>query len=246
MIKIAAVSYINTLPFIYGILNSGYLSRKEFVLERKIPSLCSKAFLNKESDIVLVPSGSINNIDEAEIITNYGIASFKHVKSVVLASDRPLQEVNKILLDYQSVTSVKLLEVLIKQFWKINISFVAGSEGYEERIIGETAGLIIGDRAMEYSSNFKYVYDLSYNWWEFTGLPFVFAFWAKTKPIDLDFLHRFNLAIKWGVERKLESLVFEKSLKYDLYREYLSKNICFELNEKQIEGLKQFYSYMNV
>ncbi len=243
MIKITAVSYINTLPFIYGILNSGFLSKNEFVLERKIPSLCAYDYINKKSDIVLVPSGCFEAFPERHIITNYGIASFKNVKSVIVVSHKPLQELQKIILDYHSTTSVKLLQILLKNHWKIKIDLVQGTEGFEKQIQNKTGALIIGDKALQLIDNYKYVIDLSYAWWEFTGLPFVFAFWVKTKNIDSDFLFRFNKALKWGIEHKLDSLTTNNN--YNLH-DYLNNNILYNIKSKEIKGLKHFYSFLKL
>ena len=52
-IKISAVSYLNTLPFIYGLEHSGLLSTVE--LSRDIPSECARKLLAGEVDVGLVP-----------------------------------------------------------------------------------------------------------------------------------------------------------------------------------------------
>ncbi len=247
MIKIAAVSYINTLPFIHGILNSGFLSNNEFILERIIPSLCTHNYINKLSDIVLVPSGCfIRYPEKHNIITNYGIASFKNVKSVIIVSQKPINDLQKIILDYQSTTSVKLLQILLKHYWKRNVDLVDGTEGFEKNVQNQVGALIIGDKALEFLHNFKHCYDLSYTWWELTKLPFVFAFWAITKNINEDFVNRFEKALKWGIEHKLESLTIYSSEKYDLFADYLNNNIIYNIKSKEVEGLKHFYKYLNL
>lgn len=246
MINITAVSYINTLPFIYGITQSGFLRPDEYRLERAYPSLCTKAFFDGSADIVLVPSGSFDVFPAESIITPFCIAAKKEVLSVLLLSNVPIQDVRQILLDYQSTTSVKLLKLLIKYWWKIDVAFIPDVEGYENNIKDNTAGLIIGDRALALSKHFSYVYDLSLEWCKLTQLPFVFAFWAKTRHIDSDFLLRFEQSLQWGVEHKTESLSLSSTIdtNHEAYIDYLHHHIHFVLDEETKQGLIKFYDLL--
>lgn len=246
MINITAVSYINTLPFIYGITQSGLLSSDEYRLVRAYPSLCTKAFFDGTADIVLIPSGSFGEFPNENIITPFCIAANKEVLSVLLLSNVPIQDVRQILLDYQSTTSVKLIKLLIKHWWKIDVALIPATDGYEENIKDNTAGLIIGDRALALSSQFDYVYDLSLEWWNMTQLPFVFAFWAKTRNINPDFLHRFEKSLQWGVEHKIESLSLCSTIvsNQQTYIDYLDRHIHFVLDDKAKQGLIRFYDLL--
>jgi chorismate dehydratase len=244
MIKIVAVSYVNTLPFIYGILNSNYLDKKEYELIKCIPSKCAELYLKKEADIVLVPSGTFDSFQENNIITNYCISAYKEVKSVILASQNPINQLSKIILDYQSITSVRLIKILLKYHWKLNIELIDSYTGYENDIKNDYGGVIIGDRALFNSNNFNYIYDLSLEWWKMTNLSFVFAYWAKTKDLPIDFLNRFNMALMWGVKNKKDSLQLISKNNDTLLYNYLKNNIIYELNSENINSLKKFYEYL--
>ncbi|MCX7862185.1 MAG: hypothetical protein N2449_04260 [Bacteroidales bacterium] len=241
MIKIVAVSYVNTLPFIYGITQSGMLNSKEYELIRLYPSLCTNAYYEKNADIILIPSGSFAQYPQNDIITSFCIAGYKHVQSVLLVAQKPIDQLKAIWLDYQSTTSVKLLQLLLLNHWKISPTLLSASEGFEQNIYHDTGGLIIGDRALELSSYFEYVYDLSYEWWKYTQLPFVFAYWVKTKDIDMEFLNRFEQALKWGVEHKHQSLALHSTFIPPYYYTYLDSYIQFELNNINKLGLIKFY-----
>ena len=185
-IKISAVSYQNTIPFLYGMENSEFIDRNTCV-SLDIPKL-----LDNEVDIGLVPIAILPQLSEFEIITDYCIGAEGDVKSVLLLSDVPLNKIEKVYLDYQSRTSVNLLIVLAQNFWKINPVFKHARPGYESEITGKTAGVVIGDRTFALKKNYKYAYDLAGEWTKFTGLPFVFACWVSNKKIDFDFIKQFN------------------------------------------------------
>lgn len=240
MINIAAVSYINTFPFIYGIENSGILGNSEYKLNKIYPSLCSKAFKEKQADIVLMPSGTITDFDESIIIKGTCIGAIGKVKSVMLFSHKPIESIKTIILDYQSTTSVKLVKILAKYYWKKTFEFLSSEKGYEENIAGDTAGLIIGDRALDLLNKYEYIYDLATEWYHFQQLPFVFAYWAKTGAIDTVFIEKFNKALSWGLEHKKDALT--ANLRFDkFFLDYLENDINYNLDEKKVEGLKAFY-----
>ena len=64
--RIAAVSYLNTIPFIYGIEHEGNL-RAELLLSP--PSLCAKNFAEHKADIALVPAAAVPSLADAQVVT---------------------------------------------------------------------------------------------------------------------------------------------------------------------------------
>ena len=237
MIKITAVSYLNTLPFIYGILHSGFLDSNEFVLNRQMPALCSEAFNRKEADIVLVPSGNFSFFPQEHIITSFCIGAYKKVKSVLLVSQKPVSQLKTILLDYQSTTSIKLIKILATYYWKQPFTYIQTIDNYENSIQGDTGGIIIGDRALSLANNYAYTYDLAEIWWKLTQLPFVFAFWAKTHTISDDFLARFDKALEWGVNHRFDSLSLLSTHPTTEHVTYLEQCISFVFNTAFKNGL---------
>lgn len=242
-IKISVVSYLNSLPFIYGIEQSELA--KEIFLERDTPSLCAEKLLNNKTDIGLVPVAVLPKLKNYILLSDYCIGAEGPVKSVALFSNTPLQKIKKILLDHESRTSIQLTQVLAKHFWKINVEWINADKNYETQISGSTAGLIIGDRALQQKNKFKYTYDLAEEWIKFTGLPFVFACWATNKNLPDGFIKKFNTAIQYGVNNKNKSL---DSFAHSFINEkqavaYITKHISYDLNEQKKKGLKIFLNY---
>ena len=71
-------------------------------------------------DIALVPIAIIPQLSYSKIISSYGIASNGAVDTVCLFSQRPLNEIETIILDYHSRTSNELVKLLCSHYWKIN------------------------------------------------------------------------------------------------------------------------------
>lgn len=236
-IKVGAVSYLNTKPLLYGIENSELLQEIELSLE--YPSALARKLQNNEIDLALLPVAAMNEIAGSRIISDYGIAANGPVASVCLFSAAPLEEIETVYLDYQSRTSVRLVQLLFKEYWRKSVAFQPAGEDYIEKIGGESAGVIIGDRALQKLSDFPFVYDLAEAWKSFTGLPFVFAAWIANKELPTDFLNRFNAANAKGLDHLDEVVQSHPFPDYDLNK-YFRENIQYYLDDQKKMGLRLF------
>lgn len=239
-IRISAVSYLNTRPFVYGLQHSDLINRIELSLD--IPSLCATKLTTDLADIGLIPVVAIADVPNAQIISNYCIASSGKVRTVVLLSNVPLPEITNIVLDYQSRTSVQLVRILAKYFWKINPVWENGQQGYIESSIDKnTAIVVIGDRVFETEKRFAYCYDLGEAWKNFTGFDFVFACWIANKPIDIEFVSEFNMALADGL-LQLEEVIDECEKIYPDYqlKDYFYKNLSLVFDDSKRKGLELF------
>lgn len=228
-IKVGAVSYLNTKPLIYGFEQGSMKDEIELIFD--YPANIAALLTQNKIDIGLVPVATIPLLKEHHIVSDYGIASDGEVASVCLFSNVPLQEIKTILMDYQSRTSVALLNILLKEHWNINPAMIAGIANYENEIAGTTAGLVIGDRALVQRLKSKYIYDLGTAWKEMTGLPFVFAAWVSNCVLSPDFIAAFNHANEYGLKHLDEVLSQNQFSAFDL-KAYYTRYIQFRLNEE--------------
>lgn len=244
-IKVSAVSYLNTIPFRYGMENSPELLER-IELSRDIPSRCASKLENGEAEVGLIPVAAIPQIKAAEVISDYCIGATGKVHTVLLCSQVPLNEISSIQLDYQSRTSVALCKILCKEHWKISPEFKLAEPGYENKLEGNEAGVIIGDRTFFLDSNYPFQYDLSEAWFEMTGLPFVFATWVSNKKMSDDFLHHFNKALKFGLEHIQEAIDAQDNinLEPEVLQTYLNKQIEYKLDEPKKKAMALFLDYL--
>ena len=236
-IRVGAVSYLNTRPLLYGLKRSGLMERIDLVEE--YPSRIAAMLLNDEIDVGLVPVAIIPLLKESHIITDYCIGAVGEVASVALFSEVPVEEVTKVLLDYQSRTSVNLAKVLLREYWKREVILEDAKEDFRSQIGGTTAGIVIGDRALEQRNTSKYTYDLASAWIDLTGLPFVFAAWVANKPLGEDFEDAFNRANGYGISHINEVVSEISYLGYDLTK-YYTENISYQLTDEKRKGLALF------
>src|SRR5215208_8428675 len=111
-IRVAAVSYLNTKPLLYGIKNHPLINRMELVED--YPARIARMLIDDEVDLGLIPVASTAKLKNWSIVSDYCIGSDGPVASVCIFSDVPMEEIERIYLDYQSETSVKLARILLK------------------------------------------------------------------------------------------------------------------------------------
>ena len=243
-IKISIVSYLNSKPFVYGIEHSGILN--EINLQLDTPSVCAKKLIDGKVDLGLIPVAVLPLLKEKYIISDYCIGAVGKVASVILYSNVPLNQITSVLLDYQSRTSVTLVKVLAEKFWKIAPEWVPASVGFENKIEGTIAAVVIGDRTFALENKYKYAYDLAEEWQKFTALPFVFACWVANKKLTDTFIKTFNSALKYGIDNRnplIKELFASGNYSMDIDT-YLNKNIDYDYNSSKKEALELFLSYM--
>ena len=242
-IRVGAVSYLNTKPMLFGLVNGPIKDEIELILD--YPARLIEMLKTGTIDIGLVPVGALPELGEYHIVSDYCIGTEGEVASVAVFSQVPMEEIDTVLLDYQSRTSVKLCKLLFEKHWKKNVRFVdAKDEHYIEEIKGTTAGLIIGDRALAFRGKSKYIYDLGLGWKELTGLPFVFAVWVSSKNLDTEFIKSFSGSTALGLLNLDEIKQHNSFSSYDL-DVYYSKNISYTLTDEKRKGLEEFLRLMN-
>ncbi len=242
-IRVSAVRYANTYPFIYGLTESGF--DRKVILETDHPADCAAKILSGRADLGLIPVAVIPLMKESFIIGDYCIGANDRVRTVQLMSNTEFDRIDTVYLDYRSRTSVSLVKVLAMNKWKVPMKWVNTSEGFDFKgITANEAVVLIGDQCFEFEKEFSEKIDLAKEWKEFTGLPFVFACWTANKLLCKGFIREFNSALEMGV-RDIDSVVEKfgnsSSINGRELKTYLTENIDFEFNDEKKKGMNLFF-----
>lgn len=237
-IRVGTVNYLNTKPLEYGLKRPPMSEMIELVED--YPAHLADMLLKDQVDVGLIPVAIIPKLSEYYIVGDYCIGTEGEVASVCLFSEVPVEQVRKIYLDYQSRTSVALLKVLMREHWKIKPELVmASDENYRNEIKSDTAGLVIGDRALAQRKKSTFIYDLGSEWKNMTGLPFAFAAWISTRKIPEDFIEIFNKANAYGVEHIDEVIAANSFDHYDL-KKYYTHHLNYFLDGDKKKAIQLF------
>lgn len=237
-LRVGIVNYLNTKPLIYGLERPPIRDLIEIV--GAYPSKVAQMLANDEIDVGLIPVAFLPELTSYHIVGNYCIGTEGEIASVCLFSEVPMDQIEKVYLDYQSRSSAALLRYLMKEYWGIRPEIVqAEDESYRTRIKGTTAGLVIGDRALEQRKISTFIYDLGSEWRAITGLPFVFAAWVSKHRLPDDFVKLFDEANEMGLHL-IDKIVSETpSPLYDL-KKYYTLHLSYNLNEAKRKSMAKF------
>lgn len=254
-IRVAAVSYLNTIPFIYGLRSSSYLSEK-IELMLMPPAECARSYRNGEADIVLMPVGAMNNNDLNYLCCNWCLGAEASVESVLLVSKSPFKELSSIYIDTESCTSALMVKMLAKHHWHIEVNFhhTINPDRLNDYILlaEEKKGvglLLIGDKTFQIASKFEYRYDIASEWRSMTGLPAIFACWLTKDTIAEDIIKAFDEAMKYGVENIDDAITFSnRNITHKELRRvkrYLTKCISYKFDSDKRSALDLYFRYRN-
>lgn len=254
LLRIAASTYLNSAPLVYSFAEGLKRDRIAF-LGDTAPARCAEMLESGACDAALIPVIEYQRIPRLLIVPGVAVASERRVRSVLLASRRPLDQVQRVALDTSSRTSQALLRILCRYRYGIEPDFVQRTPDpfvtCENMFEGSDAALVIGDPAMQLAASADElgvdIYDMAEEWRALTGLPFVFAVWAVSEEAS----RRFPDLARLFVEAKDEGVAARELLAARYAAElglpptdllaYLHENVSFDLNEEKIAGLNRYF-----
>lgn len=240
--RLGAVSYLNSKPLVEDLAQLC----PEYDIRLDYPSALARDLANGELDVALVPSIEYFRQPGCEIVSDACVAARGPVLSVKLYSRVPLADLKTLALDEGSRTSATLVRVLLAERFGVvpELSPLPLNRPWQQS--SAQAMLVIGDRAISAPrESFPVVWDLGQEWWDWTGLPFVFAMWVARHGLELNGLEdRLSEARDRG-EARLEEIAAREAPQLDLPVEvavaYLRRNLYFRLNSAERRGLQLFH-----
>jgi len=265
-LNIGRIPYANLYPIFYYLDNK--CNRSEYKYVKGVPSKLNQ--LLREGELDISPSSSIEylkNKNRYLVLPWFSISSSGPINSIFLFSNYPMNELGgkKIAVTSESATSTALLKIIMKEFLFMKCSFEPVTRGSVKSLLSEfSAVLHIGDTAMAEARKVKsgsvsvtkketYIYDLGEFWYQYTGLPFVYALWVVRKK---------NMSLKKDLIKQLSrdltdannfaSKNFSKIAKTAPQKKWLSEKelvdywekISYGFTEKHLDGLNMFEKYI--
>ncbi len=253
-LRISAISFLNTAPLMWDFEHGESAERlkEHFDISYTVPSRCAEELKAGLADIGIIPAATYTTIPGLVVIPDISIASKHAVRSILLISKVPVEKIRSVATDDSSRTSAALVEIFLKKFVGIDPGFRRQKPNLEEMLQWHDAGLIIGDPALQAKTGGYYVYDLAEQWRNWTGRPFVFAFWAVRKAALAEISSELNIAqiFQQSRDHGLQHIpeiaaqwAPKLALSRELIAEYLEENIDYTLDCENLDGLRLFYRY---
>ncbi len=233
MLRLAEIPYLNCYPFYWN----RNIRNGKIVWVRASPKKLGAMAKKKKIDagpISLVDSFLIEK--DFEPLGNFGIAVKNLAKSVLLFSKNPIHSLqgHTIGLTSDSVTSIKLLQFLIKKRYRLKVKYRVGFKDSDDAqiYIGDLALKKFAEHSKKLSKRFPYVTDLGEEWQTWKKLPFVFARWMVRKDLPNE---EKNLLAKW----LNQNIITAPNLKNSSQQTYLD-GFCYRLGPKELKAIQTF------
>ena len=251
-LRISAISYLNTAPLMWDFEHSN--AGHDFDISYTLPSACARALQAGTADIGIIPAAAYAQVPGLVILPGVAIASRRPVRSILLVSRVPADQIRSVALDTSSMTSVALTRILFEKWLGGGRTFTSMSPDIESMLARHDAGLVIGDPALQIDRSRYLTLDLAEEWIRYTGKPFVFAFWAvrraalhESAPLQ-DLAAVFQQSRDHGLEpASLHHIASEWSPRLKISEadvlSYLTESIYYQLDAPCLEGLRLFYRY---
>jgi chorismate dehydratase len=243
---VCAVSYLNTVPLVWGMLRGPQAG--VFDLRFALPSECADQLATGEADIGIVPVIEMAR-QRLEYFRGAGIACHGAVRSILLISKKPFREIRTLAADSGSRTSVMLSRVILAERFGVEPAIVSRRADLASMLGEADAALLIGDAALRVdpASLPLESLDLGKEWTKLTNLPMIFALWAgRNDVIQERYARAFVDSVRFGLAN-LNEIVSreskERGFSEEMVREYLTRNIVFELGERDYAGLDAFLQH---
>ncbi|MFN7999202.1 MAG: menaquinone biosynthesis protein [Bryobacteraceae bacterium] len=244
--KVCAVSYLNTVPLVWGMLHGD--QQNLFDLFFRVPAECADLVISGAADIGIIPIYELLGRNLGTV-PGVGIACHGEVRSILLVSKCPAEQIRTLAGDSSSRTSVALAQIILTRRYGTIPAVVRRPPELTSMLEDADAALIIGDPALRIdpqSLNLR-VYDLGHEWLEMTGLPMVFAVWAgRRECLTPSVEAAFRKSCSYGLANLDRIAALEapaRQFPMELVERYLRKHIVFEFGEAERRGMELYLQY---
>ena len=243
-LRVGIVDYLNSWPLAWDFLRGAAPEGLEASFHP--PSRVADLLRLGELEVGLIPSVELQRIPGLRVLPELCVASQRQVRSVLLVSRKPIEQVESVALDLNSRTSAALVQIIFQDRYGIRPRVAAAEPEVEGMLEAHDAALLIGDPALRVDHHRYRVLDLAHEWWQLTGLPFVFAVWAVRADAELEGLTEpFRLSLEGGLASLPElarRAAKELGIASEEAERYLSRNLGYRLGHRELAGMGEFFS----
>ena len=243
---ISVFNQLSNFPFTYAFEKQ--LIKNNYEILKYSPLICGNALLNGEVELGVTPATTFATTKESwRIIPHISISSKGTIKSVKLFFRKGLKHINKIAIDERAESETALLKIIMSEKYNLTPDYVKMKPHLDSMLNTADAALLIGENALHEQEINKSCFDLGEEWFDLTGLPMVFAFWAgRQMTVQIDDVKKiiaaFNLGYK-NLEYIAKDFAEKSDFSWALYHDYLTQNVNYKFTADEHAGLTEFYNY---
>ncbi len=208
--KVGRIPYLEYEPLYFD------MARRGIAMYAMVPSQLAAAAAAGAIDAGPVPLVDCFRLeDRFQPVSGFCLACAKRAGNIFLYSKQPIEQLTgaRIGITDETSTSLRLLQVLLSLQYHVQpAAYVTLQDPYD-------AFLLIGNRALQQrggARGYPYTYDLGEAWYQWTGLPFVYARWIARQDLAPRDIAVLEDALYVGLEDGMDALYHQSEPRTDL------------------------------
>ncbi len=238
---VGSVPYLNAKPLVRMFEELGDDSPVKVIYD--VPSRLPKLLEEGTVQAIMVSSIEALRQPGKRIAQGVCIGTQKDVMSVRIFSKVSPKRIETLALDQSSMTSNALARIILKERYDVAPEVSYAAPNLQEMLVNHDACVLIGDNGMREEGPGLHVLDLGLEWHRLKGLPFVWAVWLGNEGLDPILSKHLVSAELWGranIDRVLATAPAETGLPFATCERYLHRIMHYQLEDKELHGLKEF------
>lgn len=238
---ICVIDSILTAPLIAGLDN-------HFRIIKDSPRNCLHMLREGQLD-----TGILSALDYAEgkgnwkIIPGGAIAAGEGMRQINLFFNTDIRHLDQIAFDQSSQNALVILKIILQEKYLITPKLVAIEGDLHKKLKGADAALLTGNLAyQQHLSNHAYI-DLVDEWYDLTGLPFVYALWVVNDTSftvqDLPAIKEQLATVSDRIPQAAKEVSQTMGGDWKKYDQYFRTVISYQFNEQEQQGLNELFRY---
>lgn len=192
------------------------MARRGIQIYAMRPSQLAASVATGEIDAGPVPLVDCFRLEERlQPVSGFCLACAKRAGNILLYSKQPIEQLKEARIGSadEKSTTLRLLQVLLSLKYHVQpTAYVPLQDPYD-------AFLLSGNRALRQrrgAQGYPYAYDLGEEWYEWTGLPFVYARWAAHHDLAPSDVAMLEDALYVGLDDGMYALYHQSDPQNDL------------------------------
>ncbi|MEJ2544395.1 MAG: menaquinone biosynthesis protein [Calditrichaceae bacterium] len=239
--NIAALNSFLADPLIHGLDD-------QFKIIRDTPVGCINRMIEGMVNLAL-----IGTLDYAKgkgswkLIPDICIAAKGSLKTINLFFNKDIRDLSTIAIDSNDPTAISLLKIIMQEKYEIAPEFQSLDGNLENQLKKADAVLLSGNEAFDVQQSNPMFIDLSDEWYDLTGLPFVYALWsAHEMVLDKSLIQKIKLTVDKNIENMDQTIVsaYPQDNKMNAaYSDFVSQKVIYQLGSEEKEAIDEFFRY---
>lgn len=237
--RVVAPPYMNSRPLVWGLRQDSNAS-----CAFSAPSRIARMLEAREIHAGLVSIAALFTNPRLAIVSDISISCKGQAESVKMFHKVPVEQIRTVALDTSSLSSVLLARIILQERFGLTPKYVSMPPAIPGMLEICDAAVTIGDVTMCADSKDYEAVDLGQEWYNLTGLPFVFAVWALDTEMYSDgLIHALLRSKRLGIQ-SLEEIAQSESQRLGLHKDicyhYLANIMQYDLTDLHLQAIALF------